>query len=178
MSENGNTNDQAGLTPADIHALLALFDDSDWQELELKLGDSSLYVSKNAGGRGGAAGGPSGAREAAKPGETPPTDAATQEASPAAEQAPPVAADALPAGCVAVTAPNVGTFYRSPKPGEPPYVELGQTVAEDSEVCLIEVMKLFTPLNAGVAGTVRAICVEDGQMIEYGQVLMHIEAAR
>jgi acetyl-CoA carboxylase biotin carboxyl carrier protein len=78
-------------------------------------------------------------------------------------------------GLLAVRAPNLGTFYRAPKPGAPAYVEVGQLVEADTEVCLIEVMKLFTPVRAGNAGTVREICIADGQMVEFGQLLVTIE---
>ena len=61
----------------------------------------------------------------------------------------------LPARLIAIRAPNLGTFYRAPKPGAPPYVEVGQTIEESTEVCLIEVMKLFAPVAAGVRGVVR-----------------------
>ena len=76
---------------------------------------------------------------------------------------------------IGITAPNLGTFYRAPKPGAPPYVEVGQAVEPGTEVCLIEVMKLFTPVSAGTAGVVREICIEDGQMVEFGQLLVIIE---
>ena len=76
---------------------------------------------------------------------------------------------------VAVRAPNLGTFYRAPKPGAPAYVEVGQAITADTEVCLIEVMKLFTPVKSGVDGTVREICASDGQMVEYEQVLVIVE---
>jgi biotin carboxyl carrier protein len=79
------------------------------------------------------------------------------------------------ATAIEVTAPNLGTFYRSPTPGAPPYVEVGQHVEADDEICLIEVMKLYTPVKAGVTGTVAEICVADGDMVEYGQVLAIIE---
>ena len=58
-----------------------------------------------------------------------------------------------------VRAPNLGTFYRAPKPGAAPYVAIGQKVEAETEVCLIEVMKLFTSVCAGVAGTVREVLV-------------------
>jgi acetyl-CoA carboxylase biotin carboxyl carrier protein len=81
----------------------------------------------------------------------------------------------VPEGMIAVRAPNLGTFYRAPKPGAPPYVDVGQTITADVEVCLIEVMKLFTPVKAGVAGVVREVCANDGQMVEFEQVLFLIE---
>ena len=63
--------------------------------------------------------------------------------------------------CTAVRAPNLGTFYRSPKPGAPPYVQVGQRVEPSTEVCIIEVMKLFTSVHAGFRGVVRQVLVED-----------------
>ena len=72
-------------------------------------------------------------------------------------------------------APNLGTFYRSPKPGSPPFVELGQQVAADTEICLLEVMKLFTSVNAGVAGTIMKVCAVDAELVEGDQVLFYIE---
>lgn len=76
----------------------------------------------------------------------------------------------------AVIAPNLGTFYRSPKPGSPAFVEVGQTIAAGTEVCLIEVMKLFTSVRTAVAGIVRHIAAEDAQLVEGGQPLIYIEA--
>jgi acetyl-CoA carboxylase biotin carboxyl carrier protein len=109
------------------------------------------------------------------------TAAEAAPAAPAAASAPHMAPAVtahdivIPAGMVAVRAPNLGTFYQAPKPGAPPYVEVGQKVDADTEVCLIEVMKLFTPVKAGVSGTVREICASDGQMVEYEQVLVIVE---
>jgi acetyl-CoA carboxylase biotin carboxyl carrier protein len=85
------------------------------------------------------------------------------------------AEEQVPATWFAVTAPNLGTFYRAPKPGAAPYVELGQQVAADTEICLLEVMKLFTAVRAELPGIVRRVCVEDGHMVEHGQVLFYIE---
>ena len=98
------------------------------------------------------------------------------DTSPSAAEPTPEASKAiLPEGMTAVTAPNLGTFYSAPKPGAPPYVEVGQNVSAETEVCLIEVMKLFTPVKAGVSGVIREICVSDGQMVEYEQLLIVIE---
>jgi acetyl-CoA carboxylase biotin carboxyl carrier protein len=78
---------------------------------------------------------------------------------------------------ITVRAPNLGTFYRAPKPGAEPYVSVGQKVEADTELCLIEVMKLFTNVLAGVAGTVQQILVEDTELVEYDQPLFLIEPA-
>ncbi len=76
-----------------------------------------------------------------------------------------------------VRAPNLGIFYRSPKPGSKAFVEVGSTVAADTEVCLVEVMKLFTTVRAGHAGKVHAVLADDGAMVEAGQPLFAIVAA-
>jgi len=81
---------------------------------------------------------------------------------------------APPAGAVPVRAPMIGRFYRSPEPGAPPFVEIGSAVQPDDTVGLIEVMKLLTPVKAGVKGRVVAIWAEDGQMVEFGEELMWI----
>ena len=80
-----------------------------------------------------------------------------------------------PQGHAFVKAANLGTFYRAPKPGAPPYVNVGDTVAPDDEVCLIEVMKMFTPLRAGVKGVVREILVDDSSLVEFDQRLFLVE---
>ncbi len=82
----------------------------------------------------------------------------------------------LTEGIVAVRAPMLGTFYRTPAPGERPFVEVGDKVGADDTVCLVEVMKLFQSIKAGVAGTVVKIAVENGSMVEHGQTLVLIES--
>jgi acetyl-CoA carboxylase biotin carboxyl carrier protein len=77
-----------------------------------------------------------------------------------------------------VRSPMVGTFYRAPVPGEPPFVEVGQLVEPDSIVCIIEVMKLMNSIEAGTRGVVREILVSNGAGVEYGEVLMVIEPGR
>ncbi len=75
----------------------------------------------------------------------------------------------------AVTAPMVGTFYRSPAPGAPPFVELGSKVNAGDPICIIEVMKLFTTIQAEWGGTVKKIGAENATPVEYGQMLFVIE---
>lgn len=160
------------VSPEDVQSLIQLFDGSDWGELHLQSTDFELHLSKDGAARRGFGGG------AAQP--TP------AEAKPAAivptVSAPPVAATAsasadIPEGMAVVRAPNLGTFYKSPKPGTPPYVEIGQHVEADTEICLIEVMKLFTPVTAGVAGIVRQALVNDAELVEFEQPLFVIEAS-
>ena len=92
------------------------------------------------------------------------TAAAPAAAAPAAEPA------AAPEGHV-VKAPMVGTFYRSPSPDAKAFVEVGQAVKEGDTICIIEAMKLMNEIEADASGTVKAILVENGQPVEYGQPL-------
>jgi acetyl-CoA carboxylase biotin carboxyl carrier protein len=74
-----------------------------------------------------------------------------------------------------VKSPMVGTFYRSANPNSAPFVEVGSTVASGATLCIIEAMKLMNEIEADVAGTVKAVLVENGQPVEYGQPLFVIE---
>ena len=68
----------------------------------------------------------------------------------------------------------IGTFYRAPKPGAPPFIEVGSRVGKDTIIAIIEVMKLMNSVPAGKTGTITAILAEDGEFIEAGQVLMRL----
>ena len=74
-----------------------------------------------------------------------------------------------------IKAPMVGTFYKSPSPEESAYVQVGDTVANDTTVCILEAMKLFNEIQAEVTGEITEILVEDGQMVEYGQPLFKVK---
>jgi acetyl-CoA carboxylase biotin carboxyl carrier protein len=82
-----------------------------------------------------------------------------------------------PNGLVEVRAPIVGTFYRAPSPGAPPFVDVGAMVEADTQVCIVEVMKLMNSVVAGVAGTVEQVCCNDAEPVEYGDVLFRIRPA-
>ena len=97
--------------------------------------------------------------------------AAGQPAAAPAPAAPPVAE---PKGHT-LKSPMVGTFYRAPSPGAPSFVEVGQGVSKGQTLCIIEAMKLLNEIESDVAGTVKAILVENGQPVEYGQPLFLIE---
>ena len=91
----------------------------------------------------------------------------------AAVAAPPVAAEVVEEGHI-VKSPMVGTFYRSPSPGSPAFIEVGQTVSDGQTLCLIEAMKLLNEIESDAAGVVKKILVENGQPVEYGQPLFVI----
>ena len=75
----------------------------------------------------------------------------------------------------AITSPMVGAFYAAPAPGAKPFVKVGDTVSVGQVVCIVEAMKLMNEIESEVSGKVTQICVEDGQSVEYGQVLMYVE---
>lgn len=106
--------------------------------------------------------------------------AAPLVAAPAVAAAAPAAAAATaPAPVVetghVVKSPMVGTFYRSAQPGSDPFVQVGSTVREGDTLCIIEAMKLLNEIEADKSGTIRAVLVENGQPVEYGQPLFEIE---
>jgi acetyl-CoA carboxylase biotin carboxyl carrier protein len=74
-----------------------------------------------------------------------------------------------------IRSPMVGTFYKAPEPGAEPYIKVGNRVTPGQTVCIIEAMKIMNEIEAEVAGTVREISVEDGQPVEFGQVLFRVD---
>jgi acetyl-CoA carboxylase biotin carboxyl carrier protein len=110
-------------------------------------------------------------RGAPLPSTPPPTGAERAESRPATPAATPEAPD--PHGHE-VPAPLLGTFYRAPKPGAAPFVEVGSPVNEDTIVGIIEVMKLMNTVRAGTRGKVVEIPGRDGALVEYGEVLLRV----
>ncbi|WP_225008857.1 acetyl-CoA carboxylase biotin carboxyl carrier protein [Novosphingobium percolationis] len=155
-----------------VRVLMEEFTRSGIATLHLRSGEFELLLSNDA-----AAPSLLGGQQAAPVAVAAPVVAAP--AAPVAAAAPAAAAPvstSVPDGAVVVAAPNLGTFYRAPKPGAAPYVEIGGRVAADDEICLIEVMKLFTAVKAGQAGKIVAILAEDGAMVEAGQPLFAMVA--
>ena len=150
------------ISSQDLDALIALFQESTWTELRLAVGETTLALSKNAGAD-------LDEQASVLPSEA---QAKTEPRGTAAQASP---APAIRDGWTVVRAPSLGTFYRSPKPGGPPYCEAGQTIGSQQELGLLEVMKLFTTVRSGVPGTVREILAEDGEMVEFDQPLFLIE---
>jgi oxaloacetate decarboxylase alpha subunit len=153
-----------------IKSLLQALEQSSLDFLQLEVGALKLSIGKGQGP----------ASEAPRPQTTPARQAQVERAVAAASPAAPRVDDmAAPRsdGTVAVTAPVVGRFYSRPEPAAAPFVAVGSAVTADSTVGLIEVMKLFNSVSAGVAGTVMQVCVEDGQFVEYGQVLYRVMPA-
>lgn len=148
----------------DIARLSELLTTNGWTELRVRIGDTEILLSTDS--------------NTPSLGAVPVVSAGTpsKTAPVKAEATKPVAPSAIDPTWTPVAAPNLGTFYRSPKPGSPPFVEIGDKVAADTEICLIEVMKLFTSVKAGHAGKVVQICADDAELVEAGKVLFYLSA--
>jgi len=140
------------LSAEDVAEITRLLEESQFDELHLEHAGFKLTLKRGAAVR----------REGAT------------ASAPAASPAPASAASASDASVLEVTAPFVGIFYRAPRPGAPPYIEVGSQVEQDTTVGIIEVMKLMNAVRAEVSGTVFEVLVEDGAVVEYGQVLLRI----
>lgn len=170
------------LSFTEVAEILRLLQQVDGTEVVVEWGDVSVQVQRGAQqdgkprGEMGAATGASGNGYASRtPAEVEtPTQSSSVEAGALRGEDDESGAD-LPAHWIVVSAPMVGTFYRAPKPSEPPFVEIGDTVAAGDKVGLVEVMKLFTELTCDVAGKVAHIGADDGDLVEYGQPLLWIE---
>ena len=156
------------LTQDDVIRILRLIDEAPVGRVNIQLGDFKLEVTKGEGLRF-----PSAAAPAPAAGPAAPIPAAEPQPAVQEKSALPLAPgdEKLPK----ITAPILGTFYRRPQPGVPPYVEEGSLVQEDTTVGLIEVMKLFNPVKAGRSGRIHKICVENGELVEYGQTLFLLQ---
>jgi len=140
------------LSAEDVAEITRLLEESQFDELHLEHAGFKLTLKRGAALR----------REGAT------------ASAPAPSPAPASAASASDGSMLEVTAPFVGIFYRAPRPGAPPYIEVGSQVVEDTTIGIIEVMKLMNAVRAEVSGTVVEVLVEDGAVVEYGQVLLRI----
>lgn len=162
------------LTHDDVRRILKTIDEAKHlEEFELVYGGFRLHVRRHRA--------PEGSPSAATAPIEPPVGVAPMPiAQPAPVPAPDEAAAKseerpVRAGMVALRAPTLGTFYRAPSPEEPPFVKIGQKVNADDTVCLIEVMKLFNSIKAGVDGTVAEIRAQNAALVEYNEVLIVID---
>ena len=141
------------LTKKDIELIQALLEDSQFDRLKLEIEGMKLEL----------------ARSGAAP------KMATSAPAPAAATAAPAPGGTRQSaehGLLEVKSPLLGVFYRAPKPGEPPFVEVGSGVEANTVIGIIEVMKLMNSARAGVAGEVVEILAVNGEMVEHGEVLM------
>lgn len=146
-----------------VKKLIELLEESGIAEIEIREGEESVRISRQS-----AAPGPV-VMAAPIPMAAAPATTATATAAAAAATEP-----SVPSGHV-ITSPMVGTFYRSSAPGNKAFVEVGQRVNAGDTLCIIEAMKMFNQIESDKAGAVKAILVENGQPVEYGQPLFVIE---
>jgi acetyl-CoA carboxylase biotin carboxyl carrier protein len=149
------------LTGKDIAEIARLLDESKFASLDLQMGEFRLRIRRDGGWSEAAHEAPDYAAEEVAP---------TSSAAPAPQAGP-------AAGETDVRAPLLGNFYSAPRPGDPPFVEIGSTVGADTTIGIIEVMKLMNPIRAGLAGTVTAILAANGTAVEEGQPLIRVRAA-
>jgi acetyl-CoA carboxylase biotin carboxyl carrier protein len=142
------------LTAKDVAEITRLLDESDFDELDLEVDGMKLSLRRG------------GSSESPRPVAAAP--AAAQPARPAS------APSADEAGQHTVTAPLLGTFYRAPRPGAPPFIEVGSEVEPDTVIGILEVMKLMNTVRAGARGRVAQILVRDGALVEYGEALLRV----
>jgi acetyl-CoA carboxylase biotin carboxyl carrier protein len=158
----------------DVAEILKIIDSSSCDEVIVETGDIKLVMRRNAAAPAAPVAQRAAAMPAVAPAPPPPGDA---PASAAAAARPAAIAPAATTGRAEVTAPMIGTFYRAPNPDAPPFVEIGTVVQPGQALCIIEVMKLFTTINAECAGRVVQIGAESGELVEFGRTLFVIEPA-
>jgi acetyl-CoA carboxylase biotin carboxyl carrier protein len=158
----------SGLSPEDIESFVQIFEASDWDRVDVVVGDIELHLSRTEA---------TAARLVmrcravpnARPASLPTDIAALAMDSPSLEEHP---------ALVEIIAPHVGTFLRAAKPDAPPLVAVGQSIRPDTEVCLLRVMKSSIGLRGGVNGVVREVRPVDGALVEGGEVLFLVEPSR
>lgn len=163
------------ITQKDVIRIMELVEKTDTDELHLEMGDLKLTIRKGIN------------VQTAPPAAEVETTSKVVERNELASSTEPDNADKgiVPApglledktdGALTIRAPMLGTFYKAPKPGAPPFVEVGHVVDINDTVCIIEVMKLFSTIKAGVQGRIVKILANDGQMVEFNQPLFLLEA--
>lgn len=149
-----------------IKKLIELLEESNIGELEIKEGEESVRIARNSGTtQYFSAPAPAGYAMPAAPAAAPAAAPVATTATPAAA---PVATGHL------VKSPMVGTFYRSPSPGSPSFIEVGKHVKAGDVICIIEAMKMMNQIEADKTGVIEAILVEDGNPVEFDQPLVTI----
>ncbi|MCF8198307.1 MAG: acetyl-CoA carboxylase biotin carboxyl carrier protein [Sulfuritalea sp.] len=145
-----------------LKTLIDLVQNSGISELEISEGEEKIRIAKHLG--------------AAPVLHVPTTSATVSAIAPPAVSPAPTSAAIEPAQAEGhvMTAPMVGTFYRAGSPDSAPFVEVGQTVKAGDTLCVIEAMKLMNEIEADISGVVKAIQVENGQAVEYGQPMFVI----
>jgi acetyl-CoA carboxylase biotin carboxyl carrier protein len=151
-----------------VKKLIELLDESGIAEIEITEGEESVRISRHVSSVAPA---PAAAAVAA-PAPAPASAPAASTAAPAPAPAP--SPEAEEEGYL-VTAPMVGTYYSAPSPGSPAFVQVGDRVNEGDTLCIVEAMKMMNQIESDVAGVIKSIRVQNGDPVEYGQILFVID---
>ena len=159
------------LSHADVRRILEILDSAEHLEsLDVTVGEFELHARK-----------PGASSFAPQETRQMPAARSVEQAQAATAAAPAAATEVLqevPEGLVAVRAPMVGTFYLRPSPDQPAFVTVGGAVQAGDTVCLVEVMKMFNSVKAGVAGTVERILVDNGKPVQHDQIVLLIKPSK
>jgi acetyl-CoA carboxylase biotin carboxyl carrier protein len=147
------------LTTKDVAEIMRLLEQSNFDSLSLEIDGVKLNLQRGSPAPVRPSAASTSAAES-HPGEVP--------------SAPPKSKPPSESGLAEVISPLLGIFYRAPKPGEPPFVEVGSKVVEDTVIGIIEVMKLMNSVRAGAKGEVVEILAENGALVEFDEVLLRV----
>jgi acetyl-CoA carboxylase biotin carboxyl carrier protein len=149
------------LTAKDVAEIMRLLEESSFESLSLEIDGVKLSLQRNS------------ARNAAEAPDPPAVPSVASTELPRAIPRGNAKAPTEP-GLAEVRSPLLGIFYRAPRPGEAPFVEIGSRVDEDTVIGIVEVMKLMNSVHAGVKGKIVEILRENGALVEYGDVLLRV----
>lgn len=158
------------LTQREVLEVLEAFQASGWRAMTLEADGVHIAVGKD--GPPTAAAPATEVAPTPKPVDSSPSPVAAPESAPPARSSTPEPVDRP--GCVEVRSPTVGAFWIAPSPGEPPFVEVGQTVSAQEQLAIVEVMKLMSPVVAPQAGVVVEVCAANAELVEFDQPLFLI----
>lgn len=149
------------LTAKDVAEIMRLLEQSSFESLSLEIDGVKLNLQRAS---------------SVAPLQAPPAASAarTEPRPPPVTSGPPKPKPPSEPGLYEITCPLLGIFYRAPKPGELPFIDVGSRVSEDTVVGIVEVMKLMNSVHAGVTGTVVEILAENGALVEFGEILMRV----
>ena len=150
----------------EVRTLIDLLKKNDLAVLEFEKGDFKITLKTPAGASGGGT--------TLIQGHAQPTAHAAPAAAPAASSSEKATAEPAKSNYKEITSPMVGTFYASPSPESPAFVEVGKTINAESVVCIIEAMKVMNEIKAEIAGKVVEIVAENGKPVQFGQVLFRV----
>lgn len=154
-----------------LKELIRMMEEHDLNEVDLQKGDQRCRLRRKVEAAAPVVPNFGYAPYPAMPAAAPAAGAPAGATAPGAAEAKPAVAD----NTVAIKSPTLGTFYASPSPDDEAYVKVGSKVTKDSVVCLVEAMKVYNQITADVEGTITEVCVNNGDPVEFNQVLFRVK---